>query len=135
MSDKEFFNNMRKEAKAEIRPTEKVDNAFNAFCNELRSAILNEELNMTFTHYTGNIGTYWAEITIPLYHNMTLTLVLADDFVCCGIHTWLDGLFDEDFEALKAMTLKHIQPLTDADKQRIKELQDEIDTIRNKHIK
>lgn len=133
----DFFKTMREKCEAEIKHNAKLDAAYDTFCKELRSAILNGELDMTFEPYRGTVPGYFAEVTVKVYHTLTITLTLAPDFVSYGGNIWLDGLFDkpEDFQALKAMVARHIQPLTDKDKQRIRELEDEIDTIKHKYIK
>jgi len=132
----DFFKEMREECEAAIRHNKKVDNAFNAFCDELRSAILNEQLDMTFERYDGEFQNYYAVVTVKVYHTLIIKLTVCDNFVCPN-GTWLDRLFDkpEDLQALKDLVAKHIKPLTELEKERIRELEDEIDTIKHKYIK
>lgn len=135
MTDAEFFESLNKSP--EQMRNSKIDAAFNAFLDELRHSILNEEVEMEFQSVE-DMGNCWAQITVKLAASLTIDIWLTDKYAVYGIHSaWFDKLFDkeEDFKALKELTQKHVQPLTDADKQRIKDLQDEIDTIRNKHIK
>ena len=130
-----IFDDLYKQAKAEFKTNAKVENALNTFKDELRKAILNEDLDMTFNPYNGDIDGYWADIIVKVSFNFEFGLSLnSKGFVCVSHYAGLDDLFNDenDFKALEAMTLKHIQPLTDADKARIKELETEINNIKMK---
>lgn len=111
-----------------------VQAAFENFRSELRNAILNETIEMTFEPYSGPHSKYFAEVSVHLDDVVKFNMTVATEFVCIldkPLHDLFEG---EDFIAFRNMVKKHVKVLTDADKQRIRELEDEIDTIKHKCI-
>ena len=126
----DYFSRLMQEAN---HMSLRLQTAFDTFRDELRSAILKEELPMTFAPYEGTCDGYWAVVTVKVCNGFTICMVIDEDHVSYGRDTWLTGMFDgESFEALKHLVQEHVCKLTDADKTRIKELETEIDHIRRK---
>lgn len=94
----------------------------------LKKAILNEEVEMTFTE--SNANGYYAEMRVNfggLYFDMTI----AKTFVCYH-NPFTKGMFDKkkDFEALTELVNKHVKILTPEERAKIIALQAEIDAIK-----
>lgn len=110
---------------AELKPYEQ---ALDNFRQELKKAILNEEIPMTFG--PSDASGYFAEVSFSI-RNQTYKMTVAETFICY-LSPVLEGLFKDeaDFEAFKTIIKKHVKILTAEDKARIGELQAEIDRIK-----
>ena len=126
--DNDYFSSLIQEAN---HMSPRLQAAFDTFRDELRSAILKEELPMTFGPYDGD--NYWAVVTVDVCNGFIIRMAIDEDYVSYGTDTWMIGMFDgENFEALKHLVQEHVCKLTDADKARIKELETEINNIKMK---
>ena len=126
----DYFSTLIQEAN---HMSPKLQASFDAFRNDLRSAILNEELPMTFEPYDGTCDGYWATVTVKVCNGFTLRMTIDEDYVSYGMDTWLSGLFEgESFEALKNLVRKYVNELSEIDRLRIQQLEAEIKQIKMK---
>lgn len=117
--------------KSENRLTD-CEIALENFRNELRKAILNEELPMKIEP-DDTMGSYYAELEINI-GGTSVCMSIADEYLCYHYHrsNFLKGLFDneEDFDALSAVVHKYVNPLSSADKEKIAALEQQIEEIK-----
>lgn len=104
------------------------EQALDVFRQELKMAILNEEIPMTFK--PDMIDGYFAEIEFTLKNGKYR--IAVGERIVCYLDPTIRDLFEDkaDFEALKALARKHVKVLTPEDKAQIAELQAEIDKIK-----
>lgn len=128
----DYFSSL---AQAANHMSPKLQASFDAFRNDLRSAILNEELPMTFEPYDGEIDGMWAVVTVKVCNGFTIHMSIDDDFISYGFDTWMIDMFTgDDFEALKNLVRKYVNELTETDKLRIQQLETEIKQIKMKKV-
>ena len=126
----DYFSSLIQEAN---HMSPKLQASFDAFRNDLRSAILNEELPMTFEPYDGEIDGMWAVVTVNVCNGFTIRMSIDDDFISYGFDTWMTGMFTgNDFEALKNLVRKYVNELSEIDRLRIQQLEAEIKQIKMK---
>ena len=124
----DYFSTLIQEAN---HMSPKLQASFDAFRNDLRSAILNEELPMTFEPYDDD--SYWAVVTVKVCNGFTIRMSIDDDFISYGCDTWMTGMFTgDDFEALKNLVRKYVNELSETDRLRIQQLEAEIKQIKMK---
>lgn len=126
----DYFSTLIQEAN---HMSSKLQASFDAFRNDLRSAILNEELPMTFEPNDGELNSALAVVTVNVCNGFTIRMWIEADYVSYGLDTWMTGMFTgDDFEALKNLVRKYVNELTETDKLRIQQLEAEIKQIKMK---
>ena len=108
------------------------EQALDIFRQELKMAILNEEIPMTFEPDTH--PDYFADVTVDI-QGTKFRMAVAETFICYLNNSFLENLFNPkaaEFKTFKTIVKKHVKDLTEDDKARIAELQAEIDRIKGK---
>lgn len=106
------------------------ETALKAFQTEVKNAILSGEIPVTLSPCK---DPYWLAQVEFVVGQATCSMSVAEKCICYH-NDLLHGIFDDkdDFDALKTMIKKHV--LSEEDRVRIKELQAEIDRIRQNKI-
>lgn len=104
------------------------ESALSRLRTSLKKAILNEEVEMTFTESSAD--GYYAEMRVH-FGGLNFNMTIANTFVCYH-NQFVNGMFDmkEDFEALTELVNKHVKILTSEEKTKIVALQAQIDAIK-----
>lgn len=105
------------------------EQALDVFRQELKMAILSEEIPMTFE--PDDHPGYFADVVFKI-RNQNYRVAVAETYACY-MNPVMEGLFDPngaEWEAFKAIIRKHVKVLTEEDRAKIAELQAEIDRIK-----
>lgn len=111
----------------------RVEQALDIMRDVVKNAILNEEIEMTFSPTT-SLG-YIADLTAKA-GQLDISLSIAGSFVC--YHSpWIKGLFDkdEDFIKLRGLALKYVRNLSDEDILKVRDLQLKVINLQQKACK
>lgn len=107
----------------------RVEQALETLRDEIKNAILNEEIEMEFTPYDSK--DYYAKLYVK-FSNVNLLFTIAETYIC--EHNDLTrGMFpkgSDEFAKLTKLAKKHVKILTKEEKERINNLNAEIENIK-----
>ena len=109
----------------------RVEQALQTMRDEIKNAILNEEIEMEFSRDVSE--GYYAELRARV-GDVRFSMAIAETFVCYH-NDFINGMFPKgsgDFEKLTKLAKKYVQPLTPEEKERIARLTAEIENIKRR---
>lgn len=108
----------------------RVEQALQTMRDEIKNAILNEEIEMEFS--PSDTEGYYAELRVHV-DELKFGFAIADTYICY-LNDFTRGMFpkgSEDFEKLTKLAKKHVKILTLEDRERINKLYAEIKNIKS----